>query len=422
VAVSRSGVLVSDTAHHRVLLFSTAAGPLSSGMAASRVLGQPDYFTRTPESADNRMNTPMHLALDSQERLYVADAGNNRVQIFNRVAPGAGELRPAVSLAGLSAPRSVAIVRNTDEIWVADGSRVARFPNFDNLARTGFQPNGSIPGAALPLAAVQDSGGALYIADAANRVAIHFPTLSAVNSASFLAGRALAPGAIASIFVQTTQFTSETRVFDELPEPLPMPRRLADVEVLVNGSAAPLFFVSPRQINFQLPYQAPEAGSVDVQVVRASTGQVLAAAQVQVNEASPALFTASSSGSGQVAAANEDGTINSPGNPARRGTVIALFGTGQGRVAGAPADGEPAVGLAPTSEKPRVLINNVPVDESAVEFSGLAPGFVGLWQINVRLPETLAPGNAIPIVLQYKGIPSNNPQNPAQARTTVAVR
>jgi uncharacterized protein (TIGR03437 family) len=69
-----------------------------------------------------------------------------------------------------------------------------------------------------------------------------------------------------------------------------------------------------------------------------------------------------------------------------------------------------------------VLLNNSSVGADSVLYSGAAPGFVGLWQINFRIPATQAPGNAIPVTVQYKGVVSNNPQNPAQIRTTIAVR
>jgi uncharacterized protein (TIGR03437 family) len=69
-----------------------------------------------------------------------------------------------------------------------------------------------------------------------------------------------------------------------------------------------------------------------------------------------------------------------------------------------------------------VILNGVAVPDDHVLFSGLAPGFVGVWQINVRIPETQASGNAVPVVVQFKGVSSNNPQLPAQIRTTVAIR
>jgi uncharacterized protein (TIGR03437 family) len=273
------------------------------------------------------------------------------------------------------------------------------------------------------LALALDTQGSLLIADAVNRVAIHYPALAIVNGANFLLNRALSPGAIASIFAaQGSQFGSETVVFNELPQPLPLPRQLADVEVTVNGQAAPLFFVSPRQINLQVPNAIGASGSAELMVQRRSTGQVLAAGAVPMSAVSPALFTIAASGTGQAAAVNEDGAINGPTSPARPGTVISLYGTGTGLLPGGPADGEPAMGIVETDEKPMVLLNNSSVGADSVLYSGAAPGFVGLWQINFRIPATQAPGNAIPVTVQYKGVVSNNPQSPAQIRTTIAVR
>jgi uncharacterized protein (TIGR03437 family) len=427
LAWSRAGLLVSDAAHNRVLLFAPGPSGFSNGMAASKVFGQPDFFSSASGSLDNRLDTPLHIAVDSEERLYVADSGNQRIPIYARVSAAAADPRPVVTLtlsAGASLGVPSAVFVNPDgSFWVSERSanRVVRFPRFDDLAQRGFQPN-AVVSALNPLAITQDTSGAFYVADSAHRIAVHFPALAAINGASFVAGRALAPGVIASVFAQGYQFAGETRVFNELPNPLPMPRSLLDTEIQIQGLTAPLFFVSPGQINFLMPMNAPVSGAAELLVVRSSTGQVLGAGTVQMNEASPALFTTTSTGSGQVAAINEDGTVNAGTNPASRGTVIALYGTGQGALAGAPLDGEPAQGLIQTPEKPRVLINNVPIPEEDVLFSGLAPTFVGVWQINVRIPATQNPGSTIPISIQWKGIPSNNPQNPAQARTTIAVK
>jgi uncharacterized protein (TIGR03437 family) len=299
---------------------------------------------------------------------------------------------------------------------------VLRYAPFDRLVGgPSPSPSASTP-AANPLGLALDSAGVLFVADTTNRVAIHFPFLASVNAANYFAGRALAPGVIASIFPAGVQFGSETRNFNELENPLPLPRELAGLEVLVNEQPVPLFFVSPGQINFQIPPDSPASGALDILVQRRSTGQVLAAGAVQMNEVSPALFTLNATGSGQTAAINQNGTINGPTNPAQPGTVISLYGTGQGMVAGGPPAGEAASGIFETGEKPRVLLNNVALEPQNVQFSGLAPGFVGLWQINVLIPETQAAGNAIPISVQLRGIPSNNPQSPTQIRATIAIR
>jgi uncharacterized protein (TIGR03437 family) len=243
-----------------------------------------------------------------------------------------------------------------------------------------------------------------------------------LNGANFVVGRALAPGAIASLYPLGIQFTQDTASFSQLP----LPRDLADLQVLVDDRPAPLFFVSPGQINFQVPMSTAQSGTVEVQVMRRSTGQTIAGGGLPMNVASPALFTAGSTGAGQVLAVNEDGTPNSKENPAKRGSVISLFGTGQGFIPNAPPDGEPAQGIIETPEKPRVIINTGFVEEADILYSGLAPGFVGLWQINVRIPMTVPPSSSVPngilVVVLHKGIPSNNDRNPLGSRTLIEVR
>jgi uncharacterized protein (TIGR03437 family) len=370
------------------------------------------------------MNQPQHIAVDSAERLYVADTNNNRILVFGPVSSAPANPRAALVISGLRNPRAVTVNPTTADIWVADtgNTRVARYASYDRLVGTIPGALASVP-APSPLALALDTHGSLLIADAVNRVAIHYPAVALVNGANFLLNRALSPGAIASIFApQGSQFGSETVVFNELPQPLPLPRQLGDVEVMVNGQAAPLFFVSPRQINLQVPNATPASGSAELMVQRRSTGQVLAAGAVPMSAVSPALFTIAASGTGQAAAVNEDGTINGPTSPARPGTVISLYGTGAGLLPGGPADGEPATGIVETDEKPVVLLNNASLEADSVLYSGAAPGFVGLWQINLRIPATQTPGNAIPVTVQYKGVVSNNPQSPAQIRTTIAVR
>ena len=423
VAVTAAGVLAADAVHHRVVLFAGTPATFTNGMAATKVFGQPNFTSAASGSSDSSMNVPQQLAVDSAERLYVADGGNNRVLVFGPVSSAPVSPRAALIISGLRNPRAVIVNPSTAEIWVADtgNSRAARYAAFERLVGTIPAPLATLP--SNPLSLALDNQGGLLIADIVNRVAIHYPALAALNGANFLINRALAPGAIVSVFTsQGAQFSSETLSFDQLPNPLPLPRVLLDVEVLVNGQPAPLFFVSPRQINLQVPSATPPSGSADVVVQRRSTGQVLSAGTMPMSAVSPALFTLTATGSGQAAVLNEDQSVNGPTNPARPGTVISLYANGPGVIPGGPPDGEPASGLVPTDEKPVVMLNNVAIDPLNVEFSGAAPTLVGVWQINVRVPATQAPGNAIPITVQYKGVVSNNPQIPSQVRATIAVR
>jgi uncharacterized protein (TIGR03437 family) len=105
----------------------------------------------------------------------------------------------------------------------------------------------------------------------------------------------------------------------------PVPTTLGDVEVLVNGVAAPLYIVYPGQINFIVPNEAPNLGNADLEVVQVSTGQVLGAAQVPMNSVAPGAFPYPGGQTGATvyaAAINQDGTINSASNPATRGSSI----------------------------------------------------------------------------------------------------
>jgi uncharacterized protein (TIGR03437 family) len=422
LAFSVEGLLyVSDNALHRVLQFNP---PFSSGMAASRAFGQPDLNTSASGAADNRLNAPRYISIDSDDRLYVADTNNNRVQIFSRAPLAGAEPRAAYSLtAGLSRPIAVHVSQQTGEIWIGNsGANVAlRYPNFDRLVGTGDTPNYQVP-VAGPLGLTTDQFSNLYMTDLRNRVVIHYPRVNIVNGANYLPR--IAPGVVATLLSNTLNYTFTNQTV--VNQTVPLARSLADLRVLINGQPAPMYFSSPFQINFQMPMRLPTSGTVELQVEQVSTGRIMAATDVQMDVASPGLFTLSGTGTGQLAAINveDNNTINGVGEglkPVGRGKIIALYGTGQGPIAGAPEDGVPPTGPVNTDVKPIVVINNR-LDDKDILYSGLAPGLVGVWQLNLRVPETVPPGNRILVVISFRDIASNNPQNTQQIVTTIAVQ
>jgi uncharacterized protein (TIGR03437 family) len=190
------------------------------------------------------------------------------------------------------------------------------------------------------------------------------------------------------------------------------------VKVSVGGTPAPLLYVSPDQINFQVPSATPVGGLEEIQVARVSTGQVLASWLFQIDAESPGLFTVDGSGSGQVAAVNQDGSLNNGANPAKAGSVVTLYGTGQGAIHGMPPDGQPAQAIVPTPETPQVFINSGFVPSGDVQWSGLAPGFAGLWQINVKVPSDAPPADVIVFVI-YGGVNSILDPNGIRRMTTI---
>ena len=414
-------LLVADSAHNRVLLFKA---PFQSGMAASTVIGQPDFGTSAAGNAANRLNSPQEISTDTDDRLYVADSLNNRVQIFDRITIASNGPNAAFSLgpqSGLRTPTSVFVSSGNGEIWVASSQqfRMVRFPRFDVLVTRGDVSDYTIqlPTNVRPLGCSLDAFGALYITDTLNRVAIFYPRVDVVSAATGF-GR-IAPGMYTSLYSDKLNyaFTDAVLVFDQLPNPIPMTRTLGDIQVLIDDQPAPIHFISPFQINFLMPNATRSSGTVELLIVQPSTGRVIAASQVNMDIASPGFFLKAPSR--QIAALNQNNTINSPENQATRGETIQLFATGAGNIPGAPADGELAQGAIETPTKPRVFINGTEVVPS---YSGLVPGSIGLWQINVTIPANVPPSNEVQVVMTMNSIPSNSPTNPVGTRTTIAVR
>jgi uncharacterized protein (TIGR03437 family) len=400
-------LLASDQVHNRILVFQSVGGVFQSGQAAVKVIGQPDFHSSVAGASLTSFNAPHHIAVDTSSLVYVADTGNNRVLIFDSADQLPTQQPTAVwKIPGLNAPEGVYVSPSTGEIWVADtqNHQALRYPMYDTLI-TGAPSSFSIPILSYSLALTQDQFGALLVADATNRVAFYFPRLAMQNAANFLDASIypLAPGMWASIYPYAGQLTNNQTATSG--GQIPFPITLVDTQVLFNGTPAPLYLVSPTQINYYIPMGAPTSGLADVEVVRQSTGQVVGATYLSMNSVAPALFmpgNASGTTRQAVAINYADGTVNSSAHPAARGSYVELFGTGQGFIAGAP--GSPGSSLpdgTPTpfppffysADTPRVFLGADWLDcagcqqgNGVIQFSGLAPGMVGVWQINIQIP------------------------------------
>ena len=407
IAFTTGGNLaVSDASHNRVLLFLRPPnGDFSNGQAAISVFGQQDFITTTPSNDPKRMNGPRGVTIDVDDRMYVVDGGNQRMMIYNRVTQAGNDPSPALTLSGFNTPQGVHSDPRTAELWITDGSngRALRFPAFESLSVTS-RSNLSTGQIVFPLDVKVDQNSNLIMSDLSNRIAFYYQAQASVNGAN-QQNVNLAPGMIASMYAQGGTFADSTVVASTAS----LPFELADTQVLFNDKPAPLFFVSSGQINYQVPWAAQAGSLADVTVVKRSTGQVLASSFVRVNDVSPGFFTSTANGRGQIAALNQDNTVNSISNPVGRGQVIQLYGTGIGAVSNQPEDGQPS----PTSplavgERPDVVINGRTVAAADVQFSGLGPQFVGLWQLNVKIPESVPPGNAISVLVLLRSVPSQN--------------
>mgnify|MGYP001590268716 FL=1 len=124
-----------------------------------------------------------------------------------------------------------------------------------------------------------------------------------------------------------------------------------------------------------------------------------------LKSAAPAIFTTTQDGRGPGAILGPRGLVTAA-DPVSRGDVVAIYATGLGAVSPAAASGAPAPSeaLCRTTDTPVVNIGGV---EAEVLFSGLAPGFIGLYQVNARLRPHTPTGDNVPVVLQYGSTSSN---------------
>ncbi|HEY3836669.1 MAG TPA: M12 family metallopeptidase [Bryobacteraceae bacterium] len=169
--------------------------------------------------------------------------------------------------------------------------------------------------------------------------------------------------------------------------------QLAQTQVLFDGRAAPLIYVSANQISAIVPYEV--AGEASTRVVIVYQGTRGNAVSMPVMTTHPGLFTLDSSGSGLVVALNQDNSVHGVNNPAVRGTVLQLYGTGMGVTTPASADGRIAgPPYASTSAPVSVTIAG---RNAKVQYFGAAPGLAnGLFQANVVVPPD-CPTGLVPI-------------------------
>ena len=175
--------------------------------------------------------------------------------------------------------------------------------------------------------------------------------------------------------------------------------------MLFNGIPAPLLYVSDKQSNAIVPYALAGRSSVEVQIeYRGVRSEVLT---LPVLASRPGIFSVDSSGSGQGLILNEDGSLNSPSNPARRGSIIRVYATGGGEAASGIDDGQILSDVLPQTNLPVSVFFDlfgyeVPwaTTKADVLYAGGVSGAVaGLLQINVRVPNTIIVGKAVPFFL-----------------------
>ena len=221
---------------------------------------------------------------------------------------------------------------------------------------------------------------------------------STVNSATFLTP--VAPGSIASIFGSNLAIGQTAATL-----PAPLPTTLAQSSFTVGGVAAPLYFVSSSQANLQIPWEV--TGQTQTSIVTTVDGVVSNTQIAPLAPFAPGLFSMNGTGAGQGAILiAPTAQLAAPGSPVSRGGYVSIFCTGLGAVTNQPATGAaaPLSPLSYTLTTPTVTIGGV---VAVVSYSGLAPDFAGLYQVNAIVPLGVAPGNTVPVVISLGNVASN---------------
>ena len=278
-------------------------------------------------------------------------------------ASGAGNVfRPVQVTSGAALTALIGLVADPTGFYV----------NIHTTANPGGVMRDQLQSAARPAPAVSDS--------------------AVVNNASFASGsNPLAAGSIAAVFGKYLNDGPDA-VFPGVGADGKLNTSLGGTQVKVNNITAPIFYSTFGQVGIQIPEELAGQTSATVQVT--SGGQTSVSRNITLDTAAPGIFTLNQAGTGPAAMLHQDGvTPVTAANPAQPNEVVILFGTGFGTTNPALATGAFSSGNR-VATTPSVTVDGVQVQP---DFSGRAPGFVGLDQINVKLPSSTRAGNDITI-------------------------
>jgi len=215
-----------------------------------------------------------------------------------------------------------------------------------------------------------------------------------VTSAASYAAGFISPGEIIAVFGQGLG-PAKLAMF-QLDKVGRIATSLAGVTVTIDGRLAPLLYVSTGQIGAIVPYSISSASPRLIVTVNGTTSP---SASLTLAEAQPGIFSLDSSGTGQAAAINQDGSLNGVLNPSSKGAVISLYGTGEGHTNPGGTDGQINLNSTPRPVLPvSATVGGVP---AMVLYAAAAPGQVaGMIQVNLRIASETVSGPAVPVVIK----------------------
>jgi uncharacterized protein (TIGR03437 family) len=420
---SNTGALyVSDDRNQRILRIDSKV----TKVAGAIVGGTPNtggYSGDGGPALQAAIKRPQGLTFDAGGNLIFWDAGNNRLRKIAGLTTSSGLTLVSVSgnqqsgqvgnilltnlvvkvLSGVTPMAGVTVNFTVSPVGAAtlSASTVAT----DSTGSASVQVTlGSFASNFTVTAAVNGLPNIVFTETATSQLG------AAVEGAGFAVGAALAPGGISSLFgVGMASSTEQAAV-------IPLPTKLAtntSLNVVTSTAtlSAPLYYVSPTQINFQLPY---EISGTSVSLVLTTGGVSSTPLAINVADTSPGIF-ASTTG---VAAALHGLTNLSltSASPAKPGEIIVVYCAGLGAVTPAVLSGTAVAPGGANSTANATVTAMIGGASAAVQFAGLAPGFVGLYQVNMVVPTTVTAGSAVQIVVTANSRTSNTATIPVASQ------
>jgi uncharacterized protein (TIGR03437 family) len=383
VSVRGKAVAVADTSNHRVLIWRDATAP-RPGNAPDIVLGSVgDPSAIGPAT----LSQPVSVALDGK-RVFVGDVALHRVLVWNSYPLADNQPADVV----LGQPDALSVSSNNS-------------PTPDSISS--------------PAALVSD-GTNLFVADSlARRILIFSPGDSPLasdavaNSASLLNGP-LAPGTLVSVNGKGLSETSDSTDPDKTD---PLPKRLGGTELILDGQPLPLLAVTPNQVQAQLPYDLGGRAAATFYVRTEHAGgavSVTTPISLKLVPASPGLFAFSGTEPRAAILLHSAGIQSGPPvteeSPAKPGEIVTIWATGLGSVvengtgpavlAGTPHEGPAAAVSLPISAQ-------VDGQPAQVISAKLPQGAVGVYQIEIAVPQEQATASEARLSITQNGFTSN---------------
>ncbi len=347
----------------------------------------------------------------------------NPTQIVSRIVSPPQGIQPVV---GEPTELSVFVLSNCNELLSA-GSVTASFSNGDPALKLIPVGKGVWSGTWTPhkaaaevtvsvrsqregqpiLAASKSASWTVVAGTAENPIVNSGGVLSAASGTS-----PIAPGEFIAIYGANLAAGGGVLV---APPGQPFPTSLGGTQVFLAGKPIPLYFTSAGQIDAIVPVDIPP-NTIQQLVVQSGTS-VSQPEPVLIGAAEPSVFTQDQSGKGPGAIlgqkAGGSAALNTPANPASAGDALLIYCTGLGTTSPSVPAGTPAPSnvLSFADNPASVTVGGKPAE---VLFTGLAPGYVGLYQVNVIVPSGIPAGNSVPVVVTVAGASSPS--------VTVAIR